>query len=239
VILFLQVDVSQFLTPSFHPSFVGVLKIMQQQDTVTKQVRAFKRFTRDYGTHYLSSAYLGAKLSALTHYTSFERLKLGWQKLLECSSKQAMNKFKLNPEEDEDEDDDKKNTTMKAECWSEGDGNHVSDKARSRLVSFGTKPGSDLDTWPDEEILPIPIKFELTPIVNLFTEANLDERYNVSSKAILEWFLPLYLKYCKVERLYFTSKLSLLVSGPLYCPDQGDIDKNIKKCESRGRYGTS
>ena len=42
-------------------------------------------------------------------------------------------------------------------------------------------------------------KFELTPIVNLFTEENLDERYNVSSVAILEWFLPLYLKYCKVR----------------------------------------
>ena len=43
-------------------------------------------------------------------------------------------------------------------------------------------------------------KFELTPIVNLFTEENLDERYNVSSVTILEWFLPLYLKYCKVYK---------------------------------------
>ena len=49
-----------------------------------------------------------------------------------------------------------------------------------------------------EDIHPIPIKFELTPIVNLLTVDNLDERYNITSKAILEWFLPLYLKYCKV-----------------------------------------
>ena len=35
-------------------------------------------------------------------------------------------------------------------------------------------------------------------MVNLFTRENLNERLNVSSSAILKWFLPLYLKYCKV-----------------------------------------
>ena len=56
---FLQIDVSQFLTPSFHPTFVGVLRILADQDTEVKQQRAFKRFVRDYGTHYVSSAFLG------------------------------------------------------------------------------------------------------------------------------------------------------------------------------------
>ena len=56
---------------------MGVLKILEQQDTEIKQERAFKKFVRDYGTHYLSSAFLGAKLSAVTHYTSYEKLKLG------------------------------------------------------------------------------------------------------------------------------------------------------------------
>jgi hypothetical protein len=42
-----------------------------------KQIRAFKSFVRDYGTHYLSSVYLGAKISATTHFTAYERLKFG------------------------------------------------------------------------------------------------------------------------------------------------------------------
>ncbi len=71
-------------------------------------------------------------------------------------------------------------------------------RARTKLVTFGDAPDSDLKSWKDQEIRPIPIKFELTPIVNLFNEDNLDNRYNISSKAILDWFLPLYLKYCKV-----------------------------------------
>ena len=58
---------SQFLTPAFHPSFVGVLRILAQQDTEVKQKRAFKRFVRDYGTHYLSSAYLGKFINFLNY----------------------------------------------------------------------------------------------------------------------------------------------------------------------------
>jgi hypothetical protein len=42
-----------------------------------KQIRAFKGFVRDYGTHYLSSVYLGAKISAVTYFTAYERLKNG------------------------------------------------------------------------------------------------------------------------------------------------------------------
>lgn len=41
------------------------------------QIRAFKSFIRDYGTHFLSSAFLGAKISAVTYFTAFEKLKNG------------------------------------------------------------------------------------------------------------------------------------------------------------------
>ena len=37
---------------------------------------------------------------------------------------------------------------------------------------------SDMDSWP-EEIVPIPVKFELAPIINLFTKENLDERHGI------------------------------------------------------------
>ena len=69
--------------------------------------------------------------------------------------------------------------------------------SRTRLVNFGTKPNKKLTDWKD--IKPIPIKIELTPIVNLFNPTNLDEKHNISSSDILDWFLPLYLKYCKVS----------------------------------------
>ena len=81
-------------------------------------------------------------------------------------------------------------------------------KSRTKMVNFGTKPSKEkLSTWnTNEEIKPIPIKVELTPIVNLFNEEALDERYNVSSSKILDWFLPLYMKYCKVSLLVWGKK---------------------------------
>ena len=74
--------------------------------------------------------------------------------------------------------------------------------SRSKLVHFGTKPDKKkLECWKDSiDFNPIPIKAEFTPIVNLFSTANLDEKHNISSTAILQWFLPLYLKYCKVRK---------------------------------------
>ena len=36
----------------------------------------------------------------------------------------------------------------------------------------------ELDSWPDD-MVPIPVKFELAPIVNLFTKENLDERHGI------------------------------------------------------------
>ena len=82
-----------------------------------------------------------------------------------------------------------------------------SNSDRVLVSAYGTRPPSTgdggLDAWnggddDDEEIVPIPVKFELSPIVNLFTAENLDARHNISSEAILRWFLPLYLDFCRV-----------------------------------------
>ena len=82
----------------------------------------------------------------------------------------------------------------------------IGGNSRSKLVHFGTKPDKKkLQDWnkmeDGKDFNPIPIKAEFTPIVNLFSTANLDEKHNISSTAILQWFLPLYLKYCKVRKI--------------------------------------
>ena len=131
-------------------------------------------------------------MTTLTHYSSYERLKLGGKNLIHCSSLQSFDKFKL---EEPEKDEKSLNLTQ---CWSDGDGSHLEGKKRTKSVSYGTQTQDKLSSWPDKDIRPIPIKMELTPIVNLFNPSALDERYNVSSADILQWFLPLYLKYCKV-----------------------------------------
>ena len=65
-----------------------------------------------------------------------------------------------------DDKDDKKSSMNLSQCWFDGDGDHVGNQDRTRLVSFGTELPSEkkLSKWIDEDIRPIPIKFELTPI---------------------------------------------------------------------------
>ena len=72
--------------------------------------------------------FLGAKMSSLTRYSSYERLMLGKQKLIECSSMQAFEKFKLEDKELKES----LNSSMYAsgvhglsKCWSDGDENHL------------------------------------------------------------------------------------------------------------------
>jgi len=198
-----KLDISQFLIPGFQPAFLEVLRILEQQDTETKQYRAFRKFVRDYGTHYLSSVFLGSKIAALTYFTSNERLKLNKRKVMRCSesaAKKALNvkvsSTDKKDEEGKEEDDDG--------CYGKDDPLPLGVEFRTEVSEFGTRPddNSELKSWKDKaQKKPIPIKFELTPIVNLFNQENLDDRHNISSSKITKWFLPLYIKYCKVLKL--------------------------------------
>ena len=82
--------------------------------------------------------FLGAKMSSLTRYSSYERLMLGKQKLIECSSMQAFEKFKLEDKELKES----LNSSMYAsgvhglsKCWSDGDENHLQEGEKVFLIN--------------------------------------------------------------------------------------------------------
>ncbi len=56
---------------------------------------------------------------------------------------------------------------------------------------FGERPDDEktMDDWSNQKRKsgPIPLKFELTPVVNLLTVDNIDRRFNISSTRILNW----------------------------------------------------
>ena len=96
-------DISQFLIPGFHPAFIEVLKILESQDTETRQLRAFKKFVRDYGTHYLSSVFMGSKVTAQTFFSSYERLKFNKKKVIKCAEMAAAESLDVKlPQKDKD-----------------------------------------------------------------------------------------------------------------------------------------
>ena len=78
-------------------------------------------------------------MSSLTRYSSYERLMLGKQKLIECSSMQAFEKFKLEDKELKES----LNSSMYAsgvhglsKCWSDGDENHLQEGENVFLLMY-------------------------------------------------------------------------------------------------------
>eukprot|EP00095_Tigriopus_kingsejongensis_P005914 maker-scaffold392_size185621-snap-gene-0.24 protein:Tk05914 transcript:maker-scaffold392_size185621-snap-gene-0.24-mRNA-1 annotation:"PREDICTED: uncharacterized protein LOC100215110" len=233
-----KVDVSHFLTPGFHPAFIEVLKFLEKQNTTIRQERAFKRFIRDYGTHYISSAYMGAKVATTLFYTNYERLKYGRQRLFNCSAENALKVFKMSsgdasdeekdPDDSEDESEDAESTRKMTMKRCPDIDNHNPD--RIQMTTYSSKPeDGDFEKWHDQEFKAIPIKFELTPIVNLFTKESLDDRHNISSPDILEWFLPLYLKYCRVFDLDCTVEKGCGFDDTCGFEENCVVDRNAKK----------
>lgn len=196
-----KVDINRFLTPKFHSAFVEVLQHLEKQEGEMKQKRAFRKFIHSYGTHYVSSVFMGAKAAATSFYTALEKVKNGRDKIIECSQLQAEKAFA-----EEGKKKDKTAKKKKGEEEVDEDANECIDPLERRSFDremttvFGMVPkDGNFAKWSEEKSFkPIPIRYELTPIVNLFTEENLDNRNNVNSTVILKWFLPLYLKYCKV-----------------------------------------
>ena len=70
--------------------------------------RAFKRFIRDYGTHYISSAFMGSKIATVVHYDNYERLKYGKQRLFNCTAEFAAKYFMVYDEEETNNKNNKK-----------------------------------------------------------------------------------------------------------------------------------
>jgi len=68
-----RIDVSSFSKPEFHPSFKDAMRKLNRAAREPKEERSkqvLKAFISEFGTHYMSSAWLGATLTAETRFAS-------------------------------------------------------------------------------------------------------------------------------------------------------------------------
>lgn len=72
------------------------------------------------------------------------------------------------------------------------------------VITKGSRP-TDIKTWATQNFTPFPLKFQLSPIINIFEDrhikgVNLDDngQKNVSSLDIRKWFVPMYYNYCNL-----------------------------------------
>jgi len=82
-----RIDVSSFSKPEFHPSFKDALRQLNKaaKDPTTRRSKEVLRsFISEFGTHYASSAWLGASLTAETRFASKSANAVERQKRQNC-----------------------------------------------------------------------------------------------------------------------------------------------------------
>ena len=136
---------------------------------------------------------MGARMAVTRRYSQSEFEKTNYSKLKKCSAERFKVSLLNGPNGGKSSE----------ECSStefEGNSKEIEEYDREYITSYGSKPGVNLIEWANQNFeAPLPVKMELSPIINLFTKAHFsgdDEIKSIQIENILQWFVPLYYSYC-------------------------------------------
>ena len=183
-----EVFLNTFHLPPFRESFKVAIKDLHKaasQSAVVQRAKLVK-FISQYGTHFLLRARMGAQFMHLTKYSEITRRRFTTQTLEACNQVSGSKVFGIQIEKD------------KKQC-SSSDQDKLKELGRNNveevIITKGSRP-TDIKNWVKQEFTPNPLQFQLSPIVNLFTDKHL-AGIVPDSFTIRKWFLPLYYDYCR------------------------------------------
>ena len=185
-----EVQLDTHHLPPFTTPFKAAL---QQLYTAASQSHArklsvFFKFIRQYGTHFTIKTKLGAQFIHETRYSGEVRREFNSDTLKACSHKSGAKIFGIQIEKDSSKCTS--SAKQKLDAMSRENFEEI-------VVTKGSRP-TDIKNWATQLFTPIPLQFQLSPIVNLFTDQNLKRNNIVNSAVIRRWFLPMYWNYCKI-----------------------------------------
>ena len=193
-----EVQLDTHYLPMFTTPFKAAIIHLNKASSMSYSYKksAFFKFIRQYGTHFTIKTKLGAQFLHETRYSSKIRENFNSETLRECSQKSGAKIFGIQVEKDS------------SKCTS-SDQQKLNNMKRGNIEEFTITKGSRPDTirkWSTQDFTPVPLKFQLSPIVNLFTDANF-KRNNIrdaygeeisESAYLRRWFLPMFWDYCKI-----------------------------------------
>eukprot|EP00111_Clytia_hemisphaerica_P012108 TCONS_00035571-protein len=192
-----EMKLSAYLLPEFMPPFVMAIGELHDasSQSPSEQESAFKKFVNEFGTHYMIHSELGALFAQQTTYSGTVRQNMDNEALQQCNSKQAVKLFGIQIGPD----------TSKCTDTAEETLNSYSDSDVKKItITKGSRP-TDIADWATQEFTPTPLKYQFSPIVNIFQKNFIEERNitnsdgdDVDSLKLRQWFMPLYDKYCEV-----------------------------------------
>ena len=190
-----QVSLCSFELPLLTDPFISSLGKLYdvRNESEAKKKKMFKRFIRDFGTHFMKRADLGASFAQKSDFSGSVRNDMSYQALEQCTNKQGVRYFGIQLEKDT------------SQCTSnvEEQLSHLGrNEFSTKIITKGSRP-TDIKDWAIQKFNPIPLRFTFSPIVNLFRKKTIEDNNlknefgkKINSSAIRAWFLPLYHDFC-------------------------------------------
>jgi len=196
-----KVKLSTWFTPPFHELFSRAIQILDDATGKTQrhQRDSFLRFLNEFGTHYVTETEFGAKVSHTQKYSAYTTEKIGRETLQECATKSKSILWFYKSESSSC-------TASDEQSIQSNGGNEYS----AITTTIGSAPPAKGEHWFDQEFVASPLKFQLAPIVNLFTDMTIADqnllsfdKTPVDASQLRKVYAPLYYNYCGSECLCF------------------------------------
>ena len=191
-----SIAVDYFAIPEFKPGFKNAIYFLAQVSDKPKsvQMRCFKRFIQQYGTHYMSQVEMGAEIMETNFLTSKVRQQFTRQTLTECARLSAsLGAFGTTTEGSFEK------------CKKLLESRNQTSNELVKKMSFvvrGSSPPKDgsVTSWANQVFTPVPLRMELESINNLFSDYVLNHQgISIDGASLRKWFVPMLAKYCEVS----------------------------------------
>jgi len=205
-----DIAVTDFARHRFSPDFITALYTIHEslKTNVQDQITAYSEFTRNFGTHFIRRAKLGASLNYFKAFASRSFSNTRSLKRKQCLVGTAAECRNQGVDSGSFSGSQKTCVNSKLEACLEEEFNVTnafeSSTASVYIVTRGSKPIGDIGDWAkDENFVPIPISMDVEPIVNLITDVNVAEnpKYGfpegLNASAIKEFFNIYDQLYCE------------------------------------------
>ena len=197
-----EVRISSLTKPKFTSDFISALKNLENAakspDSAASKVAMKEFFTEQFGTHYMSSVFMGASMTTENRYVGTTSSSEMRNMRRECSD----NAYSMSIGAGAEGVDVSTEFEIAAKKCKGDDTNDAFFSENSynefNVVTRGSIPTADEDVWRENiKESPIPIRFELKPISALF-RADWLEEHGLDATLLQDYVTNSLRSYCEV-----------------------------------------
>jgi len=210
--------------PMLSATFKDALQYLNDHNhkSCAEQQTAFRKFMKNYGTHYFQTVIFGASYATYTEFSERASSMLNDNALKACSAESSSWQLGIAI------GGSSASNGCNAEATSALNG--ISNGRTTRYqVTRGSKPAANTANWAQMAFTPVPIHFTLAPIVNVLSDRNLGSQIGlkVDGSRLRNWVIPMYWNYCKTMGISCEAGCDIA-----YCAECNTGGLTCKRCQA-------